>query len=202
MKKKIVLLFFIILILSISSLILYKYILGVKTKSNAKKNNNFNLETISSKIIKKIDDVNTEDNNTKFNKKEEINIKEQVDENNTYTEDKKDDNNNYYELNIQSNDNYEEPIYTNPEPQVTERHIWDELGISEYDYYNSPMSSWQTVNFSVSDYGSLFAAENACRNYGLSYEPYVNGEESFNCDIVTSYSGNYLGYMFYTRKIN
>ena len=123
-------------------------------------------------------------------------------ENNTYTEDKKDDNNNYYELNNQSNDNYEEPIYTNPEPQVTERHIWDELGISEYDYYNSPMSSWQTVDFSISDYGSLFAAENACRNYGLSYEPYVNGEESFNCDIVTSYSGNYLGYMFYTRKIN
>lgn len=202
MKKRIVLLFFIILILSISSLILYKYISGIKSKSIAKKNNNFNLEKISSKIIEKIDDVNTEDNNNNFYKKEETNIKEHVNENNTYTEDKKDDNNNYYELNNQSNDNYEEPIYTNPEPQVTERHIWDELGISEYDYYNSPMSSWQTVDFSISDYGSLFAAENACRNYGLSYEPYVNGEESFNCDIVTSYSGNYLGYMFYTRKIN
>lgn len=96
---------------------------------------------------------------------------------------------------------YEEPIINNSEPEpVVERYIWDELGISEYDYYNSPMSSWQTVDFSVSTYGSMSAAEDACRNYGLNYEPYLNGEVAFNCDIVTSYSGNYLGYMFYTRK--
>lgn len=201
MRKKIAFSIVIILILSISGLIWYKYTSGVESKSNTKKSNTLNLGTITSKITKKIDEVNTEDNNTKLDKKEEK--IEQSNEANTNTEDKKDENNNnYYESNNQSNDTYQEPIYTNPQPQITERHIWDELGISEYDYYNSPMSSWQTVDFSVSNYGSLSNAEDACRNYGLSYVPYLNGEESFNCDLVTSYSGNYLGYMFYTKKTN
>lgn len=95
----------------------------------------------------------------------------------------------------------DEPIVNNPEtPKQVDRHIWDELGISEYDYYNSPMPSWMTVDFSVNTYGSMDAAKTACVNKGFSYEPYLNGEESFNCEIVTSYSGNNLGYMFYTRK--
>ena len=201
MRKKIVFSIIIILILSISGLIWYKYNSGVEPKSNTQKSNTLNFGTITSKVTKKIDEVNTEVNNSKSDKKEEKKIN-QSNETNTNIEDKKDENNNYYESNNQSNATYEEPVYTNPEPQVTERHIWDELGISEYDYYNSPMSSWQTVNFKVSDYGSLEEAESECKKAGLEYEPYINGEESFNCDLVTSYSGNYLGYMFYTKKTN
>lgn len=32
---------------------------------------------------------------------------------------------------------------------------WEELGISEYDYYNSPMWSWARVDYSIKDYGSF-----------------------------------------------
>ncbi len=209
MKKKVLFLIIVVFIIFIFSFIIYKYNMGVHSKNNTKKSSTFSLGSVTSNVTKKIKEVNEKEDEKESKKditkkEEEISSIEQEKVNNNNTAEYKEEtnNDNYYENNNQNNTVYEEPIYKNPEPSVNERHVWDDLGISEYDYYNSPMSSWQTVDFRVSDYGSMDTAREACTSYGLNYGPYINGEESFNCDIVTSYSGNYLGYMFYTMKTN
>ncbi len=88
------------------------------------------------------------------------------------------------------------------ETQPSVSHPWDAYGISEYEYYNKPLSSWERVDYSVSVYGSEQAAYNACATYGDSYEPYVKGEELYNCRTVVSASGRILGIMFSTEKLN
>jgi len=57
----------------------------------------------------------------------------------------------------------------------------------------TPMYSWERVDFKM---------ESECLAYGDSYEPYLNGEVTFNCRIVNSKSGKLLGYMFDTEKLN
>ena len=79
--------------------------------------------------------------------------------------------------------------------------IWEQLGMTEDQYYNKPMYNWEHVDFSVEKYGSEKAATDACLKYGDNYEPYLNGEVSYNCSTVTSASGKYLGEMFYTEKL-
>lgn len=77
------------------------------------------------------------------------------------------------------------------EPIKEEKHPWDDLGISENDYYNKPMWSWMKIDFDINSYGTQAATENACREYGNK-----KAEEEglgFSCTNVLSYSGKYLG---------
>ncbi len=69
--------------------------------------------------------------------------------------------------------------------------IWESLGISEDDYNNKPAFSGDRVDFKSYE---------ECFKYGYSYEPYINGEETFNCSEVISLSGKFLGIMFKTEK--
>lgn len=69
--------------------------------------------------------------------------------------------------------------------------VWEVLGISKDDYYNKPAHSWERVDFK---------SYKECYDYGYSYEPYVSGEETFNCSEITSLSGKFLGIMFETEK--
>ncbi len=68
-----------------------------------------------------------------------------------------------------------------------EKNIWDELGMSEYDYYNSPMLKWQYVTHSTFDSCQL-EGENTIDDSNSGYTQYW-------CYEVTSFSGNFLGYM-------
>lgn len=83
---------------------------------------------------------------------------------------------------------------TQPEP-VREQTEWEKLGISEYDYYNSPMWSWARVDYSVKKYGSLEATHQACVDAGNQMEDIT----SFTCNNINSYSGDYLGEMLKVR---
>ena len=67
--------------------------------------------------------------------------------------------------------------------------IWDELGITEDEYYNAPMWKWATVDFSIEKYGSQEACFKACIEYGDSTGM------GYSCSIINSYSGRYLGEM-------
>lgn len=67
--------------------------------------------------------------------------------------------------------------------------IWDELGITEDEYYNAPMWKWATVDFSIEKYGSQEASFKACIEYGDSTGM------GYSCSIINSYSGRYLGEM-------
>lgn len=66
---------------------------------------------------------------------------------------------------------------------------WDELGITEEEYYNSPAWSWAKVDFAIEKYGSQEKCLNACIEYGESTGM------GYSCSTINSYSGRYLGEM-------
>lgn len=99
-----------------------------------------------------------------------------------------------YNSNAQNNKVEEKPQQQAEEQKV--KTAWEELGISEYDYYNSPMWSWARVDYSIKDYGSFENTHQACIDAGNSIEDIT----SFSCTNINSYSGNYLGDMLRVRN--
>lgn len=81
------------------------------------------------------------------------------------------------------------PIPT-PTSVPVQKTPWEELGISEYDYYNKPMSGGDEITFRVENYGSKEATETACRNESMRL---VEEGIISSCRTVNSYSGRYLG---------
>lgn len=70
--------------------------------------------------------------------------------------------------------------------------LWDDLGITEYDYYNKPMWSWARVDYSINDYGTVSATQQACIDTGNDMMDEIL---SYSCTSINSYSGKYLGEM-------
>jgi len=120
--------------------------------------------------------------------KQDATIKKQ--ESNTTSSNSNSTNNNSSSNNVSTQNETKQTINnSNSEPKKVE--IWESLGISEYDYYNSPAQSWNTVDFRLSDYGSAEAALDACKKAG---EEYTQTHDSYyRCSQVNSYSGAYLG---------
>lgn len=85
----------------------------------------------------------------------------------------------------------EQSQFTQPEQIKTEPTIWEGLGISEYDYYHSPMWDWARVDYSIEKYGNSEQAHQACIDDGNNLEDII----SFSCTNINSYSGAYLGDM-------
>lgn len=88
----------------------------------------------------------------------------------------------------QNNKTSESQISTQPT-------VWEELGISKYDYYNSPMLSWQKVTHQTFDEckvaGNLATEIKTNLETGELYQEYSD----YWCYQVNSYSGKYLGVM-------
>lgn len=103
--------------------------------------------------------------------------------NQTYKEDNP-SNNTKQEVNVPQDNKVETP-------KPVEKKPWDDLGISEYDYYNKPAHSWAEVDFSVKNYGTQVLTLKACQDYGNSYIAEHSG--GYWCNSVNSYSGDYLG---------
>ena len=95
--------------------------------------------------------------------------------------------------NVQTNNNDSNNNVQEKPKQAT---AWEELGITEYEYYNSPMWSWATIDFKLSDYGTQQKTEQACQNYG--HKLMEEQDLGFSCTNVNSYAGTYLGEMFET----
>lgn len=90
----------------------------------------------------------------------------------------------------------EEPKQEPPkEVQPPTKTAWEELGISEYDYYNKPMWNWARIDFSINDYKTYDKTREACINKG---EEYYEQGYGYSCTSINSYSGNYLGEMLKT----
>ena len=165
-----------------------------KNKNNpsiVEKKNSDNKKAVKDEVkikdenVDKKDDVNNDDTTSKNNESKETksNIQSNENKNNQKTttfeitqppvqqEEQKEESNN----NVKAN---------NP---------WDILGITEDQYYNKPLYSWERVDFSTYE---------ECANYGESYKPYLNGEELYHCSTVSSASGKNLGWMFHTEKLN
>ena len=73
---------------------------------------------------------------------------------------------------------------------------WEELGISEYDYYNKPMWSWARVDYKFEEYGSFDKTHQACIDDGNKLDDII----SFACTNINSFSGDYLGDMLRVKK--
>ena len=195
--KKIVIIFIVIL-LSLSGMV------GIYKFYNSKKIDNKTTENIikknDEKKIEKDKASETKDYNQEV--KDSLKNEEEQNENNknnkteSKPESNKTENNNQV---VQSNTKKEEQSKQNvtksetskvEQPKV-EKKPWEELGISENDYYNKPMWNWMTIEFDVNTYGSQYAAESACRDSG-NKKAEAEGL-GFSCTNVLSYSGKYLG---------
>lgn len=195
--KKIVIIFIVIL-LSLSGMFgIYKFYNSKKidnktTENIIKKNDEKKIEKDKASEIK---DDNQEVKDSLKNE-EEQNENNENNKTESKPESNKTENNNQV---VQSNTKKEEQSKQNvtksetskvEQPKV-EKKPWEELGISENDYYNKPMWNWMTVEFDVNTYGSQSAAESACRDSG-NKKAEAEGL-GFSCTNVLSYSGKYLG---------
>lgn len=81
------------------------------------------------------------------------------------------------------------------EEEVKPKIAWEELGISEYDYYHKPMWSWGRVDFSIETYKTYEKTREACITKG---EEYFKQGLGYSCTSINSYSGDYLGEMIKT----
>lgn len=124
--------------------------------------------------------TNTNDNNSRVSQEQTTNTNQSV------KSETNSNNNNTQQTNVIQN--------TTPEP-VHEQTEWEKLGISEYDYYNSPMWSWARVDYKVSEYGSYESAHQNCIKAGLDKQEKDENLISFSCTQINSYSGTTLGDM-------
>lgn len=82
------------------------------------------------------------------------------------------------------------PTPTKPQPKVQpspkptpqpkkEQKPWEKLGLTEDQYKNQPIMSWQTVDFKTRE---------ECINYGNTHAPFSTGEGGYSCSEVNSYT--------------
>jgi len=135
------------------------------------------------------------DNNS--NNEEKTIEQESPNESQTTKEEKK--TNNSSSNNTSSNQNKKEESSSNTQDNkqsVESKPVWEELGISEYDYYHKPMWSWARVDYSVDTYGTEEATHQACIDAGNKLENIT----SYTCYNINSYSGDYLGDMLEIKE--
>lgn len=97
-----------------------------------------------------------------------------------------------------NNDNNSKPETPKVDEPSKDPTAWEELGISEYDYYHKPIWSWARIDFSVDDYGTEENTHNACISKGNQLMEESNDGLGFSCQSILSYAGNYLGEMMKT----
>lgn len=137
-------------------------------------NNNQNNETLIEEVKEKDSNESIESNNNSTSKSEQkVEVKNETPKSETKQEEK------------QSSSQIPK-VDTNTKNDIN---AWDELGITENEYYNSPAWSWARVDFAVEKYGSQEKCLNACIEYGESTGM------GYSCSTINSYSGRYLGEM-------
>lgn len=154
---------------------------------NVDKNEEQNDEEIEESDDKDDEDVESNSNDV------DNSIKENNSNNEVSIPNKDNSNNNNTNQNNNVSDNT-----TDDSPK--EQTPWEKLGITEYEYYNTPVWSWQNVDFGVDLEGDKYCANETdclskCQQYGDEYLS-QNNNGGYNCDDVLSYSGRYLGIDF------
>lgn len=137
-------------------------------------NNNQSNETLIEEVKEKDSNESIESNNNSTSKSEQkVKVKNETPKSETKQEEK------------QSSSQIPK-VDTNTKNDIN---AWDELGITENEYYNSPAWSWARVDFAIEKYGSQEKCLNACIEYGESTGM------GYSCSTINSYSGRYLGEM-------
>lgn len=145
-----------------------------KTDMINETNNNQSNETLIEEVKEKDSNESIESNNNSTSKSEQkVEVKNETPKSETKQEEK------------QSSSQIPK-VDTNTKNDIN---AWDELGITENEYYNSPAWSWARVDFAIEKYGSQEKCLNACIEYGESTGM------GYSCSTINSYSGRYLGEM-------
>ncbi len=88
-----------------------------------------------------------------------------------------------------NNNNTVSPPVVKEEPKKVE--VWEQLGISEYDYYNTPANGW-SVDVPVKDCGNRENCVTVCQEKANAYlESFKSGR--YRCTSLNSHSRAYLG---------
>ena len=169
-----------------------------------KLDNSYNIGTVNEKVdikdnkvsdeVSKINQDKTKEQSidkssksTEGNTNESKTSQKQPEEKN---EEKKSDNGNKSNNNTKQNTTVVEE-----QNSKVEKTAWEELGISEYDYYHKPMWSWQRIDYSIDEFKTEQKTKEACLSKG---EEYFKQGIGYSCTSVNSYAGTYLGEMLKT----
>ena len=136
--------------------------------------------------IEKDETVEQLNDNTSESKEQKENIEKQPQGKN---KEKKSDNGN------KSNNTKQNTTVVEEQKPEVKKNDWEELGISEYDYYHKPMWSWQRIDYSIDEYNTEQKTKEACLSKG---EEYFKQGIGYSCTSVNSYAGTYLGEMLKT----
>ena len=129
--------------------------------------------------------VITNDENLETKEDENLQDSEKVEEEQKVEKDKTNTTTNKNQESNKTDNSAQKENSTNKEEDKTT--MWEELGITEYEWENSPMLKWQKVTHDNLD---------SCREEGdkITQDP-TSGYSGYWCYEVVSYSGRYLGYM-------
>lgn len=211
--KKFIIFILIFLVITIVSLASYR-ILAKDKKQDFKMNKN-DITDKETPVVKpdneldnEIENSNKETNQENFSEDSEVNTQENIKQDNNKTESirkepiiKPEQNNS---TPSQKKEETSNPTNTtNPIPNKTENSevvdtpmeelkAWEQLGLTEDQYYNKPMWSWARIDYSVDNYSSREETRKACQ---LESMRLLEEGISSGCTEINSYSGRYLGEM-------
>ena len=201
---KLKLLTFILVLLGISIYIVPNII----TNKSNENNKNLSSEVIKHQEIKENNEkkevIINESSNEPITNNEQSNNKTSGSSSNPASDTNKDDKKS--NTNINSNvvkenkveydstqvENNSTQVENNSTQEVEKENPWDDLGITEYEYFNKPMWSWARVDYSIKDYVTQELTKKACIDAGNNM---LENILSFSCTSINSYSGDYLGEM-------
>lgn len=201
--KYILLTFVLIVVTVLSTSIFYHYSVSKNNKTDPIPNNN--MQDVIDKDSNKVNSnsiTNEEQKNNDYIQEEQTpNIDEipKVENNTSNNEKIKKENKTTNPSNsgtTTTTPNYQPPKVE--EQPSREQTAWEELGISEYDYYHKPLWSWARIDFSIDDYGTEENTKNACISKGNKLMEESQEGLGFSCQSILSYAGNYLGEMMKT----
>lgn len=195
MKQKIIIMVLVLITLFAVSFVILK----LQTNKDSEIIENNTSESINNDNLEELEQDNKEDELTDDNSNDEEKPIEQESpkESQTTKEEKK--TNNSSSNNTSSNQNKKEESSSNKKDNkqsVESKPVWEELGISEYDYYHKPMWSWAKIDYFVDTYGTEEATHRACIDAGNKLENIT----SYTCYNINSYSGDYLGDMLEIKE--
>lgn len=199
--KYILLTFVLIVVTVLSTSIFYHYSVSKNNKTDPIPNNN--IQDVIDKDSNKDNSITNEEqkNNDSIQEEQTPNIDEipKVENNTSNNEKIKEENKTTNPSNsgtTTTTPNYQPPKVE--EQPSREQTAWEELGISEYDYYHKPLWSWARIDFSIDDYGTEENTKNACISKGNKLMEESQEGLGFSCQSILSYAGNYLGEMMKT----
>lgn len=186
MKKIIIpVILFVIIIIGVSCFMFYSKTKNVEEVANE--------NVVDTKTNIETDNNVTESSEDKIN---EIENSNELTNSSTIKESKSEEKKEEKKSEGNKNNNIKQNTIVVEEPKSEDRKTaWDELGLSEYDYYHKPMWNWQRIDFSIDEYKTEQKTKEACISKGNEYFEQGIG---YSCSSVTSYAGTYLGEMLKT----